>query len=392
MTRLTESYHGAALATMSHMMPQEAINRLITLAHDNSESGRTLLVTELVNLFDHRDVDLNNREHGMLNDIVDELIHNAQLMVRQQLAEKLGPSPKLPRKLALTLAGDRIEVAQPVLSRSPVLTDSDLVTLVVSQGVDHARAIATRAMIGEALADALVVTGDIGVMQTLAENLGAKLSPKAVSAMVNAARFADTLCKPLLERKEMTTESAAQLYWWVAPEMRRLALQRFGVAVGQVEQSLEQTIDDLLNRYALDKNEDHVMLQVADWLLERGIKAPKNLVQILRLGHFRLFSIMLGRLINLPLELADLIVTEMGGRSLAVACRAMAMEKPQFVSLFLLSRGARAGEQIVHPRELNNALLAFDRLNPAVAQQLLDTWRRDPSYLFERAKPAESRA
>ncbi len=392
MTRLTDSYQGADVAAMSHMMPQQAINRLIALAHDNSESGRTLLVTELVNLFDRRDVDLNNREQLMINEIVDELINNAQLIVRQQLAEKLAPSNKTPRKLVMTLAKDHIDVARPVLAYSPVLTDSDLVTLVVSQDIDHARAIATRAAISEALADALVVTGDIGIMQTLAENMGAKLSPKALSAMVSAARFAENLCRPVLERPEMTPEKASQLYWWVAPEMRRFALQRFGVAVGQVEQSLEQTIDDLLNRYTLDKNEDHVMQQVADWLLERGIKAPKNVVQILRLGHFRLFSIMLSRLINLPIALCDIIVTEMGGRSLAVVCRALAMEKPQFVSVFLLSRGARGGEQIVHPRELNNALLAFDRLNPAVAQQLIETWRRDPSYLQDRARQAEGRA
>ena len=120
--------------------------------------------------------------------------------------------------------------------------------------------------------------------------------------------------------------------------------------------------------------------------MQRDIKSPKCLVQILRLGHFRLFSIMLGRVTGLSLELADIIVREMGGRSLAVACRALGMEKAQFVSVFLLSRGARADEQIVPPRELNNALLAFDRLNQPVAQQLIETWQRDPSYLLDRAR------
>jgi uncharacterized protein (DUF2336 family) len=390
MTRLTDSYQGATVAAMSHMMPQQAISRLISLAHDNSEGGRTQLVTALVTLYDRNDVDLNSREQVMVNEIVDELVSHAQLAVRQQLAEQLAPSSKIPRKLVLSLASDAIAVARPMLAHSPILTDSDLVTLVVSQGVEHARAIAIRASIGEALADALVITGDVTVMQSLAENLGAKISPKALSAMVNAARFAEELCKPVLNRPEMNAETAAQLYWWVAPEMRRVALKRFGVAVGQTEQSLEQTIDDLLSRYALDRDEDHVMQQVADWLQERDIRSTKSLVQILRLGHFRLFSIMLSRMVSLPLPITDIIVTEMGGRSLAVICRALAMEKPHFVSIFLLSRGARSGEQIVHPRELNNALLAFDRLSPAVAQQLLETWRRDPSYLVDRARQTDN--
>lgn len=386
MTEFTDFSTGLADTAMSDMMPQQAIKRLFTLAHDRSEAGRTILVTELVDLFSRDDVDMNSREQMLVNDIVDELVNNAQLSVRQQLAERLAPSTTTPRRLILTLAKDHIDVASPVLRESPILTDSDLVTLVVSQGMDHARAIALRASIGEAVVDALVVTGDITVMQSVAENLGAKISPKAMTALVNAARFAENLCRPVLERPEMTPEKAAQLYWWVAPALRREAVQRFGASVGQTDASLKHTIEELLNRYTLDKYEDSVMDSVADWLVERDMTNVKCLTQILRLGHFRLFSIVLGRIIHLPTALTDIIVTEMGGRSLAVVCRAMLIDKAQFVSLFLLSRGARGGEQIVHPRELNNALLAFDRITPAVSQQLLDTWRQDPSYMLDKAR------
>lgn len=366
-------------------MSQQAVNKLLTLAHDRTEQGRGTLVTELVNLFDTAQVTLSVRELTLVNEIVDGLIGNAQVAVRQQLAERLAPSPTAPRRLLMALAGDQIEVAQPVLTQSVVLTDSDLVTLVITHGVDHARAVALRAEIGEALVDALVVTGDLTVMQSVAENLGAKISPKAMNALAGAARFATQLCQPVLGRPELSPETAAKLYWWAAPELRRLAVKRFGVAVGQADQALEQTVDDLLSRHDTEKNEDAVMQQVADWLVERDMNTTKTLVQVLRLGHFRLFNILLGRLTNLGLDLIDMVVTELGGRSLAVACRAIGMEKPQFVSLFLLSRGARVNEQIVHPRELNQALLAFDRLTPPVARQLLDNWRRDPSYLVNRA-------
>ena len=370
---------------MSHIMSQQAVTKLMTLAHDRTEQGRGALVTELVTLFDHAEVSLSAREQTLINEIVDGLISSAQVTVRQQLAEKLAPSMTAPRKLLMTLAGDRIEVARPILTQSVVLTDSDLVTLVVTQGIDHARAVALRAEIGEALVDALVVTGDLTVMQSVAENMGAKISPKAMSALVGAARFAEQLCQPVLGRPELNAETAAKLYWWVAPELRRMTVKRFGIAVGQADQALEQTVDDLLSRHETEKNEDAIMEQVADWLVERDLNTAKTLVQVLRLGHLRLFNILLGRLTNLGLHLIDMIVTEMGGRSLAVACRAIGVEKPQFVSLFLLSRGARGDAQIVHPRELNQALLAFDRLTPPVARQLLDNWRRDPSYLLNRA-------
>lgn len=366
-------------------MSQQAVTRLLTLAHDRTEQGRGALVTELATLFDQAETSLSVREQTLVNEIVDGLISGAQVSMRQQLADRLAPSKTAPRKLLMTLANDRIEVARPILTQSLVLTDSDLVTLVVTQGIDHARAVALRAEIGEALVDALIVTGDLTVMKSVAENLGAKISPKAMNALVGAARFAEQLCQPVLARPELNADTAAKLYWWVAPELRRLAVKRFGVAVGQADHALEQTVDDLLSRYEAEKNEDQIMTQVADWLEARDLNTAKTLVQVLRLGHFRLFGILLGRLTNLALDLIDMIVTEAGGRSLAVASRAIGVEKPQFVSLFLLSQGARGSAQIVHPRELNQALLAFDRLTPPVARQLLDNWRRDPSYLLNRA-------
>ena len=66
------------------------------------------------------------------------------------------------------------------------------------------------------------------------------------------------------------------------------------------------------------------------------------------------------------------------------------IDKPGFVSIFLLSRGARPGEQIVHPRELSNALAAFDRLSAQLAQDLMASWKLDPSYILklERKTPS----
>jgi hypothetical protein len=89
-------------------------------------------------------------------------------------------------------------------------------------------------------------------------------------------------------------------------------------------------------------------------------------------------------LTNLNLTLIDSIVAETGGRGLAVICRSLGIDKPGFVSIFLLSRGARPGDQIVHPRELSFALSSFDRLSINLAQDLLYSWKQDPSYLEKR--------
>ena len=128
------------------------------------------------------------------------------------------------------------------------------------------------------------------------------------------------------------------------------------------------------------------MQNVADWLEDRHALTPSILTQMLRMGHFRLFNITLSRLTKLDLPSIDIIVGESGGRTLAVVARGLNIDKSNFVSLFLLARGARGDEQIVHPRELSQALAAFDRMRPGMASSLLQTWRENPSYLQQRDK------
>ncbi len=53
-----------------------------------------------------------------------------------------------------------------------------------------------RESISEAVADALVTTGNIKVMQLVAENLGAQLSRRAVNVLTETARFTLSLREP----------------------------------------------------------------------------------------------------------------------------------------------------------------------------------------------------
>jgi hypothetical protein len=363
---------------------QEQLPKMFALAHDRSDGARVQLAGMLADVFLTDDALLNSREEQLVNELIDQLLQARNPVVRAALIERFADKARMPRKVAMSLACDSIDIAQPILTTNLALTDDDLVTVVETQSRDHAKAVAARASISEAVADALVVTGDIRIMQIVAENLGAKLSSRAIEVLTDAARFTADLREPLLHRPEMTSDAATRLFWWVSQDMRRYMLKRFGIQSGQIDESLADTIDELLGHHELEKNNDVTMTQVADWLDEHQAVSIAVLPQVLRLGHFRLFNILLGRMIGLDLPLIDIIVASTGGRTLAVACRSLGIDKSGFVSIFLLSRGARPGDQIVHPRELSHALAAFDRLTVRMAQDLLLNWKEDPSYLFNR--------
>jgi uncharacterized protein (DUF2336 family) len=369
--------------TISEKLPE-----IFNLARERHEEGRIKLARVLTDVF-LSDVTLSDREQLMVNEIIDELICNTTPQVKQMLAERLALSTQVPHRVLFNLATDRnAEVASPVLRASKRLKDEDLIYAIEAQSPDHAGAIAQRANISEAVVDALIATGDTEVMVCVAENLGAKISPRAMNSLVEICRFSKKLHEPMSRRPELTKDMGLRLYWWTNTDLRRKIAGRFGIGHGQIDQALEHAIGDLLSNVSADHHDDFAMLKVAEWFNERDAITPRAMIQTLRMGFFNLFNLMLSIRTGLEHALIDRMNSEDGGHTISVLCRAIGVDKPSFVSIFLLSRGARPGEQIVNPRELSGALAAFDRLNTQAARQLVDSWKEDPSYLVTQLRHA----
>ncbi len=365
---------------------KETLPIMLSLAREHTELSRIQLACMLADVFMDKNIHLTPREEAQLNDLMDILMFNCSPDVRTELIKKFVDVTSMPRRMVRNLAQDNIDVARPILVTSTLLSDDDLIHVVESKGGDHAVAVASRQEVSEAVADALVTTGDLRVMQVVVENLGAHLSPVAVDVVADAARFSLQLRKPLLSRPEMHVDAAMKLYWWMEQDLRRQTLKRFGITAGQIDKALLKTLSGLLDDHVFEKTNDDVMIQIVDWLETHDAMKKDILPQVLRMGHFRLFNMILSRMAGLSLTLVDTITEEIGGRGLAAICRAIDIEKPMFVSLFLLSRGGRPGEQVVHPRELSQAIEAFDRMNDATAKDLLHSWSVSPAYFLNHRK------
>ena len=87
-----------------------------------------------------------------------------------------------------------------------------------------------------------------------------------------------------------------------------------------------------------------------------------------------------GRYIGGEINQVKKIIYDAGGQSLAVACKASKVQKPNFASIFLLSRQARPGDKSVESGELRKTLDFFDRIDVAKAQRLLEKWCLAPDH------------
>jgi len=120
------------------------VERLLALAHDKSQAGRSALYSAIGELFGRRGSELSETERRMMAEILRQLGRDVEMAVRRVLAQRIAGWPHAPHELVLELANDGIEVAAPLLRDSPVLRDPDLIEVIRQQTQQHQLAVAMR--------------------------------------------------------------------------------------------------------------------------------------------------------------------------------------------------------------------------------------------------------
>lgn len=92
------------------------------------------------------------REIIQLDQLAHPLFDKVSAETRRYVAAALSDSQHAPRELARRLAAQPVDISAPLLMRSPVLTDVDLVGLIARHGLSHARVIARRRDLNPAIA------------------------------------------------------------------------------------------------------------------------------------------------------------------------------------------------------------------------------------------------
>ena len=116
---------------------------LVDLGSGNQIDMRPTLLRVLTDLYLQRPAHTAEDER-YYTELALRLIDATDLRERVALAERLAPYPSAPPAVVERLARDAIEVAGPILERSPCLTTSDLESIAMELGGEHADVIANR--------------------------------------------------------------------------------------------------------------------------------------------------------------------------------------------------------------------------------------------------------
>jgi uncharacterized protein (DUF2336 family) len=139
----------------------------------------------------------NDEQISLFGDVFERLINTIELraladigarIALAELSAQLAPLPQAPASVIGRLARhDEIDVARPVLTESPKLTNDDLVEIARVSGEKHLVAIAGRWWLQEIVTDALLARRFPSVSRRLVDNPGAKMSPAGFAVIVAQA-------------------------------------------------------------------------------------------------------------------------------------------------------------------------------------------------------------
>ncbi|MCE2509628.1 MAG: DUF2336 domain-containing protein [Alphaproteobacteria bacterium] len=363
-------------------MEDQEIGQLLSLARDKSDAGRERLINTVSDLFMEDEKTLTERERALMTDILNQLIREVEMAVRRHLSERLSVLPNAPRELILTLANDAIEVARPILLNSEILHDTDLIEIIQHRTMEHQLAVAMRKDISETVSDALVETNSVDVIKTLLENVDAKISSSTKEYLVEESQKVNVYREPLIRRPDLGPALAEKMYWWVSAALRQEISAKFDIDVTALDDQIESTVRDILESEGEKAPQAQKKPDSAERLVKDIDVTPELLVRVLRQGEVSLFAALFAKYTELSGKLVRRLLFEPGGEGMAIACKAKDLPKQIFASIFLLSRKARPGENVVDPGELSRILAFYERIDPEAAQKVTKQWQRDPEYLY----------
>jgi len=171
------------------------------------------------------------------------------------------------------------------------------------------------------------------------------------------------------------------MFLWVSAALRQVILQKFDIDADTVDDLLEKAVFEELQSAEADIRKPEKRAELAEALLASQEVTPKLLVSILEEGEVALFVSVFRKMTDLKEKLVMRMLFEPGGEGLAIACRAVGLEKVIFTSIFSLSRKARPNLRSTAQRDLRRTLGLYDQMSGDAARKVLRLWQRNTGYL-----------
>jgi uncharacterized protein (DUF2336 family) len=348
------------------------------LARSREPGDRERLLTGIIDLCEagqasgeptHPDI------QALLNSIFMTLVVEAERDIRHRLAERLADADWAPSALINIMALDEIEIARPIIARSPVLQDHDLIRLLVQATLEHQIEIARRPRLPGAVVEAIIERDEPAVLTALASNETAEISPAAMGQLVERSRDVVALRSPLARHPKLSTDLAEQLYLLVGRDLRDTLMSRFNLDSGKMQTAVDDALraahrgdsDEDIAPVEQDEDREEMERSLIEKLDSAGQLRPGYLLRVLRESRLQLFVMALARLGKFESAQVRRAIDSSRPELLALACSAVGIDRSVFPTILEHVRQLNGGRPGGGEEGVRRAASAFGPFTPDIA-------------------------
>lgn len=348
------------------------LKELIAVARDGAADARADLLREITDVFMAAPDRYTSSEMQHFDVILSKVTESVETSLRAELARKLADVPTAPRNLVRQLALDEIVVAEPILERSPALTEEDLLRVVRQRTQAHMKAITRRREVPESVTSELVDRGDAETLVSLAENKGARFDQPSMEKMVEHSRAISELQAPLTQRYDLPPQMLTQMYFFVSSALKREILKRSDLLdPALIDEAIETNRQRILRSAVDDAQNDYA---AARRFFEEKLRANSVNEQLLKdLMEQRRgteFVLCFAHVVGVDPATAQRILKDRTWESAAIACRATGLDRSTFAKIVF---GLQRNEE-----EQQKALRILDlylKVPQEAAERVMRFWR-----------------
>ncbi len=248
-----------------------------------------------------------------LIEVLDRLAHDLERQVRRAVAESLKSCSDLPVDLALTLASDVEDVANPILGEALALDDGTLLEIVAWAEPFRNRSVAGRPSVSPGVCDALIESGDRSVVSTLLRNEGARIAENGYRAILRDFALDQSLLAQVGDRPELPATVIDRLIGLVTEELRIRIETRHPLDADAALQPLRFGGEAVLIKQLQRMRSGAQIAALLDRLQGEHRLTPTLLLHALAAGDLEFFLKALARRAGLSIGEARTLLTDANG-------------------------------------------------------------------------------